>query len=332
MIKKEELKSLYENELKEKLAGLEGLRKSLAKRTLGGIALIALPIIIGIAVFVYLDSNNNASMGGLATVLPFVIIALVITGIVLLVLNIKKQKAYRNRYKNEVVAEVVRAIDPEWSYAPDGCISQGEYYSSDLFRQHFDRYNGDDLISGKIEKTDFRCSELHTEYKEVTYDKDGKRQERWVTIFKGLFFHADFNKEIRAQTYLQPDTSERLLGKFGQKLQFSTKGKLVKLENPEFEKIFAVFSTDQNEARYILTPAIMEALVNIYKQYKRPMHLSFIGSRVYVAMSFNKDLFEPKIFKNGVKYEDVEFMYNLFMVNATIIHELNLNTRIWTKE
>jgi len=332
MIKKEELQSLYESQLKGKLAGLEDLRKSVAKRIITGIVLIALPVIIGVAVFVYLDSNHNASMGGLENVLPFVIIAIIITGIVLLVLNIKKKNEYRRRYKNEVVAEVVRAIDPEWSYAPDGCISQGEYYSSDLFRQHFDRYNGDDLISGKIEKTDFRCSELHTEYKEVTYDKDGKRQERWVTIFKGLFFHADFNKEIRAQTYLQPDTSERLLGKFGQKLQFSTKGKLVKLENPEFEKIFAVFSTDQNEARYILTPAIMEALVNIYKQYKRPMHLSFIGSRVYVAMSFNKDLFEPKIFKNGVKYEDVEFMYNLFMVNATIIHELNLNTRIWTKE
>ncbi|MBN1769344.1 MAG: DUF3137 domain-containing protein [Prolixibacteraceae bacterium] len=332
MIKKEELQSLYNNELKDKLAGLEVLRKSVAKRTLGGIALIALPIIIGIAVFVYLDSNNSVSMDGLVKVLPFIVIALVITGIVLLILNIKKKKEYRRRYKNEVVSEVVRAIDSEWNYAPEDCISQSEYYSSDLFRKNFDRYKGDDLISGTIEKTDFRCSELHTEYKEVTHDKDGKRQEHWVTIFKGLFFHADFNKEIRANTYIEPDTAEKLLGKFGQKFQMSSKGKLVKLENIEFEKIFAVFSTDQTEARYILTPAIMEALVNIYKQYKRRMHLSFIGSRVYVAMSFKKDLFEPKIFSSGVKYEDVEFMYNLFMVNATIIHELNLNTRIWTKE
>ncbi|MBN1986965.1 MAG: DUF3137 domain-containing protein [Prolixibacteraceae bacterium] len=332
MIKKEELQSLYENELKNKLAGLEGLRKSVAKRTLGGIALIALPVIFGIAVYESVDLKMNLSKDGLAKVLPFVFIALFIAGIVFLILNLKKKKEYRRRYKAEVVSEVVRAIDPEWNYAPDSHIAQYEYHSSDLFRQHYDRYQGDDLISGTIDKTDFRCSELHTEYKEVTHDKDGKRQERWVTIFKGLFFHADFNKEIRAQTYIQPDTSERLLGKFGQKLQFSTKGKLVKLENPEFEKIFAVFSTDQTEARYILTPAIMEALVNIYKHYKRRMHLSFIGSRVYVAMCFSKNLFEPKIFRSGVKFEDVEFMYNLFMVNATIIHELNLNTRIWTKK
>jgi hypothetical protein len=183
-----------------------------------------------------------------------------------------------------------------------------------------------------IDKTDFKCSELHTQYKTVTHDKDGKTKETWHTVFKGLFFHADFNKEIKGKTYIEPDTAERLFGKFGQSLQTSPKGKLVKLENPEFEKIFAVYATDQTEARYILTPTIMEALVTIYKKYKRKMHLSFIGSRVYVAMSFSQDLFEPKIFKSGVKFDDVEFMYNLFLMNATIIQELNLNTRIWTKE
>ena len=119
---------------------------------------------------------------------------------------------------------------------------------------------------------------------------------------------------------------------FGKKLQASTKGRLVKLENPEFEKLFAVFSTDQIEARYILTPAIMEAMVRIHKQYKRKMYLSFTGTRVYVAMSFNKNLFEPKIMGKGVNFNDVEFMFNLFVMNETIVHELNLNTRIWTKE
>jgi hypothetical protein len=332
MIKKEELQSLYENQLKDKLAGLEGLRISVAKRMIGGIALIVMSFIIGITVFINIVSNSNASIGGMSKILPFILIPLIIIGIVLLVINMKHQKEYRQRYKNEVVSEVVKAIDPQWNYATDNCISQGEYHSSDIFNQHYDRYMGDDLISGTLEKTDFRCSELHTQYKEVTVDKNGRRQERWVTIFKGLFFHADFNKEIQANTYIEPDTAERLFGKIGQSLQVSSKGKLVKLENPEFEKIFVVFSTNQTEARYILTPAIMEALVNVYKIYKRKMYLSFIGSRVYVALTFTKDLFEPKIFSSGIKFEDVEFMYNLFMMNATIIQELNLNTRIWTKE
>jgi hypothetical protein len=326
MMGKDELKTLYDNELKDKLSGLEGLRKNIKRNEISAILLFILTFLLFVPVTAAFEGNSFEA-------LPFIVLApLAILGVVLLVITFKKKKIYRTRFKNEVVSEIIKAIDPTWSYDSNQCISNLEYNQSDLFRQSLDRYRGDDYISGTIDKTDFKCSELHTQYKTVTTDKDGKRKETWHTVFKGLFFHADFNKEINGKTYIEPDTAERLLGKFGQSLQTSQKGKLVKLENPEFEKIFAVFATDQTEARYILTPTIMEALVVIYKKYKRKMHLSFIGSRVYVAMNFSQDLFEPKIYKSGVKFDDVEFMYNLFLMNATIIHELNLNTRIWTKE
>ncbi len=326
MIDSIELENLYKNELQDNLKSLESLRKKVKRGQIFGFAFIILAFILFVPVTAALEQYNSEA-------LPFLVVAPVaIIGAIILFRTHKKKKLYRQKFKQEVVSEIVKAIDPTWEYNADQHISSSEYRSSDLFKQSVDRYRGDDLISGKIEKTDFRCSELHTEYKTVTTDKNGARKETWHTIFKGLFFHADFNKEIKGKTYIEPDTAERLLGKFGQGLQMSSKGKLVKLENPEFEKIFAVFGTDQTEARYILTPTIMEALVNIYKKYKRKMHLSFIGSRVYVAMSFNKNLFEPKVFSSGVNYKDIEFMYNLFEINQIIIHELNLNTRIWTKE
>jgi len=325
MIERSQLENLYNTQLKSKLHGLEGLRKKVKRGQIFGVSLLILAFILFGRVSIALENHSEA--------LPFLAVSPVaIFGVIVLVRTYKKRMSYREKFKNEVVREIVNVIDPDWKYEPNQCISNSEYRSSDLFRQSVDRYRGDDLICGKIDKTDFRCSELHTEYKTVTTDKDGRRKETWHTIFKGLFFHADFNKEIKGKTYIEPDTAERLFGKFGQKLQTSSKGKLVKLENPEFEKIFAVFGTDQTEARYILTPTIMEALVNIYKMYKRRMHISFIGSRVYIAMSFTKNLFEPKIFSSGVNFKEIEFMYNLFMVNQTIIQELNLNTRIWTKE
>ena len=325
MIERSQLENLYNTQLKSKLHGLEGLRKKVKKGQIFGISLLILTFILFGRVSIALENHSEA--------LPFLAVSPVaILGVIVLVRTYKKRMSYREKFKNEVVREIVNVIDPDWNYEPNQYISSSEYRSSDLFRQSVDRYRGDDLISGKIDKTDFRCSEVHSEYKTVTTDKDGRRKETWHTIFKGLFFHADFNKEIKGKTYIEPDTAERLFGKFGQNLQTSSKGKLVKLENPEFEKIFAVYGTDQTEARYILTPTIMEALVNIYKMYKRRMHISFIGSRVYVAMSFTKNLFEPKIFSSGVNFKEIEFMYNLFMVNQTIVQELNLNTRIWTKD
>lgn len=323
MISIEELQNLYENELKVKLAGLESKRKKVMLFMVSGIALFALPFLV----FFAMKEGN-----GLTNLMPLSIIVIV-GAIVLLVIGNNKKKVYRNEFKKEVVTKVVNAIDPLWNYNPNDRITQSEYYASDMFRRSCDRYVGDDLISGMIEKTDFRCSELHTEYKTYSTDSDGDRKEEWHTIFRGLFFHADFNKEFHGRTYISPDYTEKRFGKFLQsKKAKGGSAELVKLENMEFEKLFKVYSTDQNEARYILTPAIMETLVNLRQQINRPMDLSFVGSRVYCAISFNKNLFEPRIMKSGVNFEDIAQMYRLFKLNAVIIHELNLNTRIWTKD
>lgn len=324
MISKEELKNLYETDLKESLSSLEGKRKILLRLQLIAIALIAIT-------FFVLFPMSNENTRGIITVVG---IALIVGAVILFIISSRKKKVYRAEYKSTVVSKIVHAIDSKWKYSADNRISQSEYHASDMFNHSVDRYNGDDLIQGVIDKTDFRCSELHTEYKTYTTDNDGHRKEQWHTIFKGLFFHADFNKEFKGQTYISPDHSEKLFGKALQSKKVhkrSGKAELVKLENIEFEKLFKVYSSDQIEARYILTPVIMEALVNIRNQYKRPLNLSFIGSRVYCAVSFNKNLFEPRVFKSGVNFKDIDDMHSLFMLNSVIIEELNLNTRIWTK-
>jgi hypothetical protein len=324
MITFEELKSLYENQLKERLLELVSLRK----KVLQFIFYAVLAIVPAATVLIILYANKVIDDVWIIVGL----IGVLIGGLVFIVNAVTHFRKYRERFKKEVVTEIVHAIDPSWNYDYQQSIQLNEYLQSNLFETGVDRYQGDDLISGQIEKTDFRCSEFHTEYKTVTYTKNGGVQEHWHTIFKGLFFHADFNKNIKGETYIAPDFAEKLLGKWGQKLQFSGKGELVKLENPEFEKLFVVHSTDQIEARYILTPVMMEALVNIHNQYHRPMHLSFVGSRVFCAFSFNENLFEPNIFKSGANFDDIAMIYQLFMLNAIIIKELNLNIRIWTKE
>lgn len=322
MVDQDNLKEVYERELKPKLQVLDALRKKVVRRQL--LVLLCIVLLAGWFLSGTIETQP---------VVFWILFAVLVGGAIYFGVKAGSMwRDYRGRYKEEVVREIVRLIDPEWTYAPDQMISPHEYQQSDLFRRSYDRYRGDDLISGTLDKTDFRCSELHTEYRDVSYDKDGKRKERWVTIFRGLLFHADFNKHIKGQTYIEPDTAERLFGKWGQKFQMSSKGKLVKLEDRDFEKLFAVYATDQTEARYILTPAIMEALVNIRKQFGRKMHLSFIGARVFVALHFSKSLFEPRMYSSCLRFEDVSFMHALFMMNAIIIKELNLNTRIWTKE
>ena len=315
----EELKHLYDTQLKDDLAAMEKDR----------IVIKRLVILISIIGFVFYISFKSVNREGLAIAVAVIGILLVLVGGVYTAIKYYK---YRNNFKEKVVTKVVNLINPDYNYNPDRHIELNDFNNSKLFTTKADRCTGDDFISGKIEDTDFKFSELSAKYK-TTSTQNNQTKTEWHDIFRGLFFHADFNKHIQGTTYVLPDTAEKLLGKFGQKFQKSfSRGDLVKLENPEFEKLFVVYSSGQVEARYILTPVMMEAMVSICKKYKRKLYFSFIGERVYCAVKFNKGLFEPRIRKSGVNFNDVEEMYQLFGLIETIIHEMNLNTRIWTKE
>lgn len=323
MISEPELKTLFETHLKDKLTALETTRKNILKRYAIGFLLVA-----ALAIANYLLVNQNPP--------DYVIVISVglsaIGGFYYLYKTSQHKFNYILSFKSTVVAEIVKQINPGWQYVYDSCISESNYRLSGLFPRQYDRYNGEDFVTGQIEKTDFQFSELHTQYKQVTYGAKGRRQEHWVTIFKGLFMHADFNKDFSGTTFVLPDTAERLFGSFGQSLQrLSGRGELVKLENPEFEKLFVVYSSDQVESRYILTPTIMEAMVNIYQRFNGEIYFSFVGSRVYFANSISKALFEPHVFRSGVNFDDVKEMSDLFGMISVLVQELNLNTRIWTK-
>ncbi len=319
----EELRALYDNDLKEKLASLEEMRIKVRNKTI----LMGLLVLAAIACFVFTEQDGFGF-------LLYIGIACVIGVIIFVVLFSKEKGQYRHAFKENVVRSIVRLINPDWSYSPDGYIAPEEYYSSKLFTKRHDRYKGDDLVTGAMEKTDFRISELHTEYKTESTDSKGRKKTTWHTIFKGLFVHLDFNKEIKGETLVLPDTAEKLFGSFGKKLQSWGSGsrELVKMENVEFEKLFVVYGTDQIEARYILTPAIMEAMIRIVDVYGKKVYFSFIGSRLYFAIMISKDLFEPRVFSSGVRFEDIERMNRNFSIIETLIHEMNLNTRIWTKD
>ncbi len=314
------IRELYDSGLSQELRALESKRKELLVRY----AVSTFFILAGILSFIVSDGRGIPVGFGMLSIALF-IISMVLAG--------KKTNVYKKDFKSNVVKKVVELIDPGWNYEPAAAISTLEYDQSGLFPTKWDRFRGDDLIRGTIEKTDFRLSEIHTEYKTESVDGKQHSREQWSTIFKGMFAHAEFNKTISGRTFVLPDVAEKLFGKWGQKLQRNdSRGQLVKLENTAFEKHFVVYSDDQIEARYILTPAMMEAMVDIRNQLKKKMYFSFIGSRVYIAISFSKDLFEPRILKAGVNFADMEQMYLHLNIISLIVREMNLNTRIWTKE
>jgi hypothetical protein len=105
----------------------------------------------------------------------------------------------------------------------------------------------------------------------------------------------------------------------------------VKLEDPEFEKMFAVSSTDQIEARYILSPSMMRRLLDLRARHGNELHISFIGNHIYLALPQNSDLFEPPSLRTPLTVDAVRRIIADLQSVLCIVEELDLNTRIWSK-
>lgn len=328
MVTPEQLKTIYETQLKPALSSLETQRKTLALIYRVSIALYICTGLTFISIFIQADDlEDSAVFVRFGIMFGCVIVALIIR----LGIAQNLRKKYRLAYKSKVVKRVISTINPEWNYQSDAHVGAFEFKASKLFSRAYSIYGGDDLVSGKIGKTDFRSSELNVKYEVGSGDN-----KEYHSLFGGFFFHADFNKHFSGETYVThgdlEDHVQTLRNLSAGKSASKKTGKFVQLENPEFRKTFSVSSTDEQEARYILTPKIMEALVKLHNKYPHPTHISFVGKRVYFAVAFGKQLFEPRVFKPVAAFEEVEELYNLFMLNTEIIQELNLNTRIWTKD
>ncbi|MFW6365973.1 MAG: DUF3137 domain-containing protein [Spirochaetota bacterium] len=320
----EELRTFYETVLIDDLTVLEKKRKAVVKKVLISAAAISTAVLaVAGILLVFLQGED----------LMFLVFPVVIgvMGIHFAVGRLSRN--YVSSFKQSIISSLVTFVDPDLQYDPQAYIPVDLFKSSELFRRRIDRYRGDDLVWGRVGETAIRFSELHAEYKTTTTDSKGRRKTHWHTIFKGLFFIGDFNKPINGQTFVLPDTAERIFGSYGQIFQSYNKtfGELIRLEDPDFEKEFVVYGTDQIEARYILTTSLMARITDFRRKAGKRIYLAFIGSNLFIAISFSRNLFEPRLFKTVLDFSPVQEYFEDMRLAVGIVEELNLNTRIWNR-
>jgi hypothetical protein len=146
---------------------------------------------------------------------------------------------------------------------------------------------------------------------------------------------SEFNKNFKSKTVILPDQAEKnfgsLIGGWLQSINFS-RDDLIRMDDPEFEKHFVVYGSDQIEARYILTHSMMERLLEFQKKISHPLFVSFVHNHIHVGIATGKDLFEPAVFTSLLDYKRVMEYVNTLRNTIGIIEELKLNEKLWSKE
>jgi hypothetical protein len=269
-----------------------------------------------VAVAFVIVAVKSIRLEGFMILIPILVPALVFLIPALISSSLKGQ--WTKKYKDEVLKPIVEAQFPGIMYEDDYHISQQMFNASNIFTRP-DRFSGEDLFTGRLDATTFTFSEIHAEEKHETKDKDGNKTTWYTTIFRGLFLIADFNKEIQNETYVYSSGGK-----------WFSRFKRVKLEDVEFEDRFNVYSDDQIEARYILTPKMMQRIVELEDRFGAKLYLSFRGHNMYIGISQSYDMFEANI-REEVSFQQVERFLEEVQSILDIINDLDLNLRIWTK-
>ena len=316
-----ELTDFYYKTLFPTLQKLEEDRKKLQKRiiTIGVIyTLFALVILISLTSSNYVNFDfiiflAFAYFGGGSFLYKYLI------------------KDYTKEFKANVIDPLIKEIDSELHYVAQMHVAEQHFSRSKLFTTKPDRVSGNDYVRGKIDGINIEFSDFHAEKRH----RDSKGRTSWSTLFQGLFIISEFNKNFKGTTVILPDSAESTFGSFiGSWLQSNNFGRdeLIKMDSVAFEKEFVVYGTDQIEARYILTPLLMQKLLNYKKRTKKKLFISFTSKKLYIAIAYNKDLFEPSVFHSLLKYKiAMEYVETLHLAIG-IVEELKLNQKLWSKQ
>jgi hypothetical protein len=307
-----ELTDFYYKSLFPTLEKLEKDRRDLSHRIImAGVILTSIAIVIAFALGAFYE---------------FILIAYIILGTIIYKFL---AHSYISEFKYSVIQPLVNAIDNSLEYSAPLHVSEYLFEGSNLFSKP-DRVRGNDYVKGRIDGINIEFSDLHAEMK----TQNSKGKDNWVTLFKGLFIVAEFNKNFSSQTVVLPDSAQSVFGDLiGHWLQSNnvSRDELVKMDNPEFESAFVVYSNDQIEARYILSHSLMEKLLSFKNKSTRPIHTSFRANHIYMAISYDKDLFEPSIFRSLLEHKvAMEYVKTLHLA-VGIVEELKLNQKLWSK-
>ena len=302
-------------------------RRAFVKYLFLGVLFIVILPVGGAFAAKYLLDSDLASLFFIIIYIPFFLVALmanasrVIDGL----------RDYEAFYKNVFVRAAIREVGPNFNYDPNAGISRKEFCRIGIYSP--DEFRAEDLISGTYNGVKFSLSEA------IDIPNDAKLNFgdsaalnllsaivfAWETMkdmqaFSGSVLVCEFYKKFSGQTIV---ASRTLNTKF--------LGEKERMDDTLFNDEFRVFTDDNVEARYLLTPAFMERLRELKIKFAGEMGVSaaFMNDKFYLFLNGAENKFETTLFSLPPSLEDAALIKKEISELLSIIDELNLGLDIF---
>ena len=191
-------------------------------------------------------------------------------------------KNFEIEVKKQIMPTLCKALgDINWKQSP--AISHNLYIDSKILPSTFNKVKVDDVFNGSYKGINYNIVEAQYSKKEVRHTREGRKTE-YVTIFDGLLITLDMNKNFNSHTLIRTNLFGRLIPNGD--LKHTT------LEDVEFEKKFDVFTNDEVDARYLITPSFMERLNNVKMSFISPtIECAFYQDKLIIGLQGIPNMF-----------------------------------------
>ena len=229
------------------------------------------------------------ALGLSAFALPIALMTAVIGALAGLFLTILPIRKLDRNAKDELIPHLVAAY-ASGTYLQNPGRRMREYRGIGILPSGWTDEKNEDEITGCVDGIEFKMFETRLTHQEQDTNSQGETTTRTVVDFDGVLCDFKTAKSFDGHTIITRDFG------FLNALQ-STFSNLdrVFLEDVVFEKKFAAFSTDQIEARYLLTVSFMERLLDIENRFpKGRLQAAFMNDRFVILIRSRRNLFEVK--------------------------------------
>ncbi|MFW5725946.1 MAG: hypothetical protein ACOCX0_05820, partial [Bacteroidota bacterium] len=163
MVSLDDFRNFFDQQMMPDIVMLDQRRKKVLRRST--IVVVLMVVLLAILIGLY----HSMGPGGQGNVAPWAIAGavIVVAGVVALSWW-ASDKSFRKDFKHQVIERIVKFIGPDLVYEPKNYVGSDSFERSRIFLRSVDRYTGDDMIRGKLDKTEIWFSEVKAEYKTTT--------------------------------------------------------------------------------------------------------------------------------------------------------------------
>ena len=233
---------------------------------------------------------------------------------------IRPRNIYLGDYKRRVFTAVCRQHFPEIAYEPAEGIPWRLLDQSGLFPFASDVYRSEDRFTGRWGATEVCFAEARAERKRRRWTSQGF-ETVYETYFRGIVFIADFHKHFRSTTRLLPR---------GEKAASAPGEEQATLEDPHFQAAFETWTTDQVDVRFILSTGMMSRLSALNRRFPG-LRARFHHECLLLLLPSRRDRFEPSLYRRAGSQVQLAAFVDDVRACLSVVDDLNLNTRIWSK-